>query len=54
MLNVIDFLMLIIFFFDLVDKTSRKYVSKKYFIEIDSHLNENGHEIVSKVLLDNL
>ena len=52
-LNVIDFLMLIMFF-DLVDKSSRKDVSKKYFIELDSHLNENGHEIVSKVILDNL
>ncbi len=41
-------------FFDLVDKSSRKDVSKKYFIELDSHLNENGHEIVSKVILDNL
>ena len=41
-------------FFDLVDKTSRKETSEKYFIKFDSHLNENGHEIVSRVILDNL
>jgi len=41
-------------FFDMIDKTSRKEVSERYFIKYDSHLNENGHHVISKILLNNL
>ena len=39
-------------FFDLIKKSSKAQVAKKYFIPLDSHLNANGHRIISNILIN--
>jgi len=40
-------------FFDELNDTSKDEIMKKYYIKGDHHFNENGNDVVSKILLKN-